>query len=126
MTLHEERRQILEMVASGKITPEEGVRLLEALEGTQEGPPTSNRKPRWFKVRVTDLSSGKPRVDITLPLTLVKFGLRVGGRFRFFNRPNFDESMMKELENALLSGETGKIVDIMDAEGEERVEVYVE
>src|SRR5579883_1528480 len=44
--MSEERMRILEMIREGKITPEEGVRLLEALKGAAgEAPPGAGAEP---------------------------------------------------------------------------------
>ena len=63
MTTTEERMQILNMVAEGKITADEGARLLSALEPERKRetrPLTdSPSAPRWFRVRVTDLETAR-------------------------------------------------------------------
>ena len=51
---HEERLQILKMVQEGKVTAEEGARLLEAVEAPDTGVETSGQPARWLRIRVTD------------------------------------------------------------------------
>jgi len=53
MATAEERMKILDMVPGCKISPEEGTRLLQALQaGAKKG--TNTRDPRALKVRITD------------------------------------------------------------------------
>lgn len=131
MTTREERLKILQMVADGTITPEDAARLLEAIEigatPEREDEPTATpkRKPRWFKVRVTDTDSGRVRVNITLPMALIRGALKLGGKVNIVG-DRLDQEMMRTLEEALASGEVGKLVDVVDEEDGERVEVYVE
>jgi hypothetical protein len=126
MATTEERMQILSMVAEGKITAEEGAKLLGALEPerkkevrlTAEGPSA----PRWFRVRVTDLETGKSKVNVNLPMSLVEVGTRMGARFA----PELEDMDFHDIIEQVKSGAQGKIVEVEDLEGGERVEIYVE
>ncbi len=121
----EERLKILQMLEEGKITAEEATSLLRALEGgrrataavtTQAGP------KRFLRIQVTDLASGSAKVNVTLPMSLVSAGLHMAERFA----PEIEGFDMQELETLLASGAEGKIVEVVDAEDNERVEIYVE
>ncbi len=119
MTTYEERMQILKMIEEGQITAEEGAKLLEALEE-----PTPERKEdpaRWFRVRVTDMFTGKQKVNINLPLRLVNIGAKMGAKFA----APFDLDV-EEILRAVRKGAQGKIVDVEDTEDGERVEIYIE
>jgi hypothetical protein len=66
----EERMKILEMIQTGKISPEEGARLLQALQAG--GKTTSNgHDPRWLHIRITDRETGHTAVNVNIPLHLV-------------------------------------------------------
>ncbi|UCF61556.1 MAG: hypothetical protein JSV37_02425 [Anaerolineaceae bacterium] len=120
----DERMKILKMIEEGKITAEEGTRLLEAL-GKQKRihPEVGTGEARWLRVRVTDIVTGKESVRVNLPLSLVNVGLRMGARFV----PDIDQELaMEELTEALEQGLTGKIVDIVDEEDGQRVELFIE
>ena len=126
MSATEERLKVLQMLEDGKISPEEASSLLRALGRGQEGgaargygAPTENR---FLRIRVTDLASGTSKVNVTIPLGLVGVGLRIAERFA----PDAQGIDMGELEETILSGAKGKIVEVMDAEDNERVEIYVE
>jgi len=75
MATAEERLKILKMIDEGKISAEEGARLLSALAGSQK---TGNRAPvrssagaaRWLRVRVTDTFTGKTKATVNLPIGL--------------------------------------------------------
>lgn len=127
MPTTEERMRILQLVSEGKITAEEGVRLLEALRSGETGaqPPKNSppsAPPRWFRVRVTDLNSGRDKVNINIPMGLVNVGLKMGARF-VEDQEGID---FQQLAAAVQSGHTGKLVEVEDLEQGERVEIYVE
>jgi hypothetical protein len=127
MATTEERMQILSMVADGKISAEEGARLLNALEpeGKKPKPPSamgSPSAPRWFRVRVTDLETGKNKVNVNLPMSLVDVGTRMGARFA----PELEDVDFHSIIDQIKAGAQGKIIEVEDAEGGERVEIYVE
>ncbi len=85
MATTEERMQILKMIEEGKISASDGAELLRALE--QDGPAKPSEplkgasQPRWFRVRVTDLSTGKSKVSVNIPMGLVNVGMKMGARF---------------------------------------------
>lgn len=124
MTADAERLQILRMVEKGQITALEGARLLGALSGSTAGPaPASAGKPSWFRVRVTDTRTGRSKVDVNIPLSLVSVGLRLGARFA----PEVGDvdipELLREIEQ---EGRLGKVVDVLDDEDGEHVEIFVE
>jgi hypothetical protein len=121
--MSEERARILQMVAEKKISPEEGVKLLNALQGTRTGQEASRESsPRWIRVRVTDVVTGRTRVNVNLPFSLVTAATKLGARFS----PQTEDLDWEELITAIKEGASGKIVDVEDDEGGERVEVFVE
>ncbi len=123
MTTSEERMKILKMVQEKKITAEDAVKLLTALEkAEQRQQPAAGSESRWLRVRITDMSSGKQSVNVNLPLGLVNVGLKMGARFI----PDMEGIRVEELAEALRQGLTGKIIDVTDEEEGQRVEVYVE
>jgi len=83
--MNEERRQILQMLADGKITADEAERLLSALEGrgasTPAGPvPRAGGRPKYLRVLVDaeDHHTGKPvKVNIRVPVMLMRAGVRL-------------------------------------------------
>ena len=123
MPTTEERLKILKMVEEGKINAEEAGRLLSALaRNDRKRPANADDEPKWLRVRVTDFETGKPSVNITLPLSLVSVGLRMGARFV----PEMDGLQMEEIAAAMREGVSGKIIDIDDVDEGQHVEVYLE
>ncbi len=121
----EERLKILQMLEEAKITAEEAATLLRALlgGGQRAGQTLGGKDGRYMRVRVSDLESGKERVNVSIPLGLVSVGLRMAERFAPQEMGNID---LQELEELITSGAVGKFVEVTDAEDGERVEVYIE
>ena len=129
MATTEERIKILKMIEEGKITAEEGAKLLAALAESRRMPPPppaamagSGGEARWFRVRVTDMATGKTKVNVNIPMGLVNVGIKMGARFA----PGLETEQMEAIAEALKSGAMGKIIDVMDDEDGERVEIFVE
>ncbi len=119
--MQEERRKILNLVQEGKITADEAARLLDALRDQMENAQQRKRKPRWVRIRVTDVKAKRVRVNLTLPVGLVRAGLRAGGSIAGMEGLNTGE-----LEEMLNRGEVGHILDMQDTAGGERVEIVIE
>lgn len=124
MSKAEERMQILTMVQNSTITAAEGAKLLGVLEESPVGEVNSDDKSpaRWFRVRVTDLATGRSKVNMNIPIGLVSVGMRMGARFA----PEISGMNMDDVIAAIKSGTRGKVIDIDDAEDGEHVEIYVE
>jgi len=123
MTTAEERMRILQMIQEGKVTAEEGARLLQALgSSTRNTPPPPARDPRLLRVRITDVNSGKTKVNVNIPMSLVNVGIKLGARFT----PSHADVNYDEIMDAIKSGASGKLVDIEDNESGEHVEIWVE
>jgi hypothetical protein len=120
----DERMKILNMINEGKITAEEGARLLSALNKQKKHQTTLREgDPRWLRVRVVNMHTGKEEVRVNLPISLVNVGLKMGARFI----PDAEQdSVMEDLVQALSQGMTGKIVDVIDENEGQRVEVFLE
>ena len=86
----EERRQILEMLAQGKITVAEAEQLLSAVgaspggagtAATDRGPSAASKtKPKYLHVLVESGREGaekEPRVNIRVPMQLLRAGVRL-------------------------------------------------
>lgn len=127
MTTAEERLKILKMIEDGKISAEEGAKLLAALsEGRRmpgvPQPPRPPGGPRWLRIRVTDVHSGRSKASVQIPLDLVDAGMKIGAHFA----PEVEGVDMNNVMQAVRTGMTGKIIDVMDEEDGEHVEIYVE
>lgn len=149
------RKEILDLVARGKLTVDEAASLLapatavppaadmpektpEMVEPViepviekekepavapfvpQEGKPGD--PPRWLRVRVRDLQSGRNKVTVNVPLGIVKFGLGMAGRFNVHN----EDIDMDEIGRMIVNAERGIIVDVQDEEDNEHVQIYLD
>ena len=128
----DEGRQVLELLAQGKIDVEQAYRLLRALgDITEAGPAAPPRPPerpgeagtrgRVLRIRVSE--HGKQKVNVAIPLAIARIGkmkLGASGLVRgHLSKFGIDlDELLKEVESA------GRIVDIND--DEDRVEIFVE
>lgn len=78
---------------------------------------------KFFRVRVTDLNTGKNKANVKIPSSLVEFGLKMGSRFAPEAMQGLD---VDQLLAALKSGSEGKVVEVDDEDKGEHVEVYIE
>jgi hypothetical protein len=123
MATTEERLKILKMIEEGKVSAEEGAKLLAALTtGNRLSGGITSSGARWLRVRVTDVNSGRSKATVQIPLTLLDAGMKIGAHFA----PEIDGVNMDQLMVALRSGMTGKIIDVTDDEDGEHVEIFVE
>jgi hypothetical protein len=130
MPSSEERMQVLKMIQQGLISAEQGLQLLTALEEKPKGSDTAQQQEasitgrggRWFRVRVTEMSTGKTRVNIRMPVSVLSAGMKMGARFS----PEIEGMDIEKLIAIVRSGETGQIVDVIDQEDGEHVEVFIE
>lgn len=145
----QERLSILRMVEEGKLSATEAASLLSALSqgnpqktiesipATPEMPDASTAvgdqpvmpkasqsegSPRWFRIRVTDVSSGRAKATINLPIGLVNWGMKIGARYA----PEVEEFNFNELSQMLQSSAEGKLIDVVDEEDGEHVEIFVD
>jgi len=81
--MNEQRKDILDMLAEGKITPEEAEQLIAALERDQPPVATSSEirpkgKAKYIRVLVDSTENGEPgRVNVRVPLQLLRAGVRL-------------------------------------------------
>ena len=126
MATTEERMKILKMIEEGKLSAEEGAKLLAALRSAERSSPPGSELgrsgARWLLIRVTELASGRSRATVRIPLSLIDAGLKIGARFA----PEVEGVNMDQLLDVLRSGATGRIIDVTDEVDGERVEIFVE
>jgi hypothetical protein len=72
--MNEEKARILKMLEDKKITADEAMKLLDALDRTGSRPSERELKRKWLHIRVE--KDGKQTVNLKLPLALLKFGFK--------------------------------------------------
>ncbi|MDZ4720414.1 MAG: hypothetical protein SH847_18325 [Roseiflexaceae bacterium] len=123
MSNHDERLRILRMIESKQISAEEGSRLLEALEADPVRARTpSAARSRSLRVQVTDLATRRQKISVTIPVSLVGIGLKLGARLF----PRTTNSVADDVRRAVETGDLGRVFDIQDLEENERIEIFIE
>jgi hypothetical protein len=82
--MNEENRRVLEMLSEGKVTVDEADQLLRAVAHGTEAAAGSAPAPRYFRILVNKPArEGKKAesVNIRVPMTVVRGGLRLGALF---------------------------------------------
>jgi hypothetical protein len=128
------RLRILQLLEQQKITATEAAELLAAVDDggpdprrrdrgrwlrEELGPPTG--RARWFRVRVTDVGTGRMRSNVSVPIGMVGFGLSFARRFRGIPGVEY----VDDLFEAVRAGRRGTIFDVAN-EGGERVEIFID
>ena len=128
--MDEERIRVLQMLKEDKITAEEALSLLEAMEASTEVSESDvpQTPARWLKIRVTDLGANKPKVMVNLPMKLVNWALKTGSKFSSVSGVDLDEMGvdLNDLSEALSYGFRGKLIDVIDEAEGQHVEIVIE
>jgi hypothetical protein len=138
MTNTDEKMRILNMVQEGKLSAQEAVQLLEALDFSPEEKSitteiipdplvSTNGKAHWLKIVVTELHSGKRKVNLRIPLAMVRWGMKMGSKASFGGSAVEDLDLQSVLnDNVLNEGQKGVLVDVEDEEDGEHVVISLE
>jgi len=102
--MSENRRQILDMLAQGKITAAEAERLIAALEKEPAGPADTNadqprraEKLKYMRVVVDSVDShGPTKVNIRIPMQLLRAGVRLTSLIPPQAREQVNDAMHKK------------------------------
>ena len=117
----DERNRVLYMVESGKVTAAQAAQLLDTLDIERSRSREQSRN-RTARVRVTNLATNRQKVNVTIPVSLIQVGLRLGTRLA----PQVSGSALEDLLRAIEGGATGRLLDLQDLEEGERVEIFAE
>lgn len=118
---NDERNRILSLVEAGKVTAAQAAQLLDMLDLEREHSHERTRN-RTARVRVTNMATHRQKVNVTIPVSLIHVGLRLGTRLA----PQVSGSALEDLLRAIEGGATGRLLDLQDLEEGERVEIFVE
>ena len=123
MSISEERLRILKLIESGQVSAEEGGQLIEALAANQERDrPRPPVQPRVLRVRVTDVSSRRQKINVTIPVSLVGIGLKLGAKLA----GRIESANADQIMQAIEGGTLGRIFEMQDLDEGERIEIFVE
>jgi hypothetical protein len=114
-----ERMTILRMIEQGKISAEDGARLLSALGDRQQteskARPNAFDTSRILQVRVTDLGTNRQKVNVNLPVGLLQLAWRW--------LPASAQAQLEQVQAAIDAGVSGRLVEVVDQESGVRVEI---
>ena len=124
-TSKEERNRILHMIESGQVNAVEAGQILDTLEDEAANERSVERgRDRLLRIRATtpNLRGQKVYVSATLPLRLIRTGMRLGMNFV----PQLSSAAVEDLLKSIELGATGRLLDLHDMERGERLEIFVE
>ncbi|MBN1524360.1 MAG: hypothetical protein JW904_07760 [Spirochaetales bacterium] len=126
--MDQEKLRILKMIEDGKISAEEGSRLMEALE-TQESA-TREKQPEnplgaQLHIKVSDIDSGTAKVNLTIPIGIAHMvkSLIPAEEIEKLEKQGINLNAIFALVS---SGSVGKILDIEDQENNHHIVISVE
>ena len=125
--ISEERMQILKMIEEGKVSAQEGLELMNALDQApaEESLVTAGHA-KWIKIRVMTMDD-RVKTKVNLPISLVDIGLKLGTAYApQMMDVGLNKIHIKAVMEAVKNGAQGKIAEIEDEERQEKVEIYVE
>jgi hypothetical protein len=140
MFMNEERKKILEMVASGKISVEEAERLMNAMDENPDSEDKGNGKvknPKYLRIQVepgSENSDGE-RVNVRIPINLIKAGLKFASFIPKSSQNKVDDALKGHGLNIDFDNLTSKDVDELivnlndlqiDVDGDEIVKIFCE
>jgi hypothetical protein len=99
-TMNEDRKQILEMLSSGRITADEAERLMAALDGAPASSPAPKGMPKYLRVQIEadDRHGGDTmtKVNIRVPLALLRAGVKLKSLLPEDARDQVNEAMREK------------------------------
>ena len=96
--MNDNRRQILDMLAQGKITSDEAERLIAALERSDIPAARDTGNVKYLRVLVdaNDPQDGPTKVNIRVPMQLLRAGVRLTGVIPAHARDQVNNALRKE------------------------------
>lgn len=136
----EEGRQVLELLAQGKIDADQAYRLLRALGDVREGapppppPPASPAPPRaegaWSSrvghgrtLHIRVVEGGKRKVNIAIPLAVARLGKVVAWKDSIKGQLSKFGLDLDDIVSEIDSGRVGPLLDIGDED--DRVQILI-
>jgi hypothetical protein len=118
--MSEEKKMILEMLKNGDISVEEAEKLLAAVPDSKQNSDialtskSSGIRPRKIKITVTDNDTSKNKVDIRIPFSLLKAGLKIGKASMALGAKYTGERESQQILELLREVDIDEILDSID------------
>jgi hypothetical protein len=127
MASAKERMKILKMIEEGKINAEAGAKLLASLSDSRRRPGSTSAARaagagHLLRIRVSDIASGRLKASLQIQVGLIDAGMKIGAQFV----PKVEGVDMSAVMDAIRTGVTGKIMDVVDELHGEQFEVFVD
>lgn len=131
------KKEILTLLENGKINAEEAAQMLSGAGSAAPAEPASEKEPSsssvekekavanepsMFHVRVRNLETGENKVSVNIPVRMLKYGLKLGGRFS----PDLEGLNLGEINDMMTDIERGILVEVQNDESNEHVQVYLD
>lgn len=96
--MNDNRRQVLDMLAQGKINSDEAERLIAALERSDMPAARDTGTVKYLRVLVdaNDEQEGPTKVNVRVPMQLLRAGVRLTGVIPDHARAQVNEALRKE------------------------------
>jgi hypothetical protein len=132
----EETRKVLEMLSAGKVTVQEAEQLLNAVGSPAAGADEKKAEPKYFRILVNKPArDGKKAesVNIRVPMTVVRGGLRLGSvfpgmfakkKFQLANGNEVDLSKVTYTDLEAMIKDIGELT--VDVDGDAQVRIRCE
>lgn len=131
--MSQEIAKVLQMIEEGKLTADEGLALLEPLQEDDAGasPPllqeqTDPGRKRKLRIKISDAPSGKAKVNLSIPVGLVKLlpGLIPEGIKKRAGDIDLNRLLDDLFEGLVATDPSEKLIDVVDDDNGDRVEIY--
>jgi hypothetical protein len=132
--MNESRKKILAMLSEGKISVDEAAQLLEKVSSTEEpekapAPQGPVKNPRFLRVVVN--SNDGDRVNVRVPLSLIKTGIKLGSLMpkeaaQTVSDKGFDLSTLSQLDENELAQALSELTVEVDGSDGETVRIFAE
>lgn len=84
--------------------------------------PDEGGNARWLKIQVSDMTTGRRQVNITLPLGFVSLALSIAKRFNADMRDKDTD----ELAAIFKTGQRGMLIDVEDEDDNKKVQIFLD
>jgi len=106
----------------GPSFPVAGSAVATAQQHDGQALPLTRSGARMMRVRVTDMATLRQKVNVTIPVSLIQIGIKLGARLL----PPGSTTSTAALISLIESGVTGRLVDVNDLDAGEHIELFVE
>lgn len=123
--MNPEKIKILKLLEEKRITADEAMQLLEAVDNLDKAEATAPRRGRFLRIRVYEGEGEKAKVNINVPLGWSKLlAPFIEGKIRARLQEKGYDLDLGKMQEYIESGEAGRIVDVQD--GRSKVEIYID